>query len=338
MKTHTSKSRIWIRSLLLLPLLAVLIYGFSSTKKVEKIIFSKTSKTNNSARSIDIKVFNNGTYEVDGIKATKKTFVSVINQLHQDITPEIRDKIINIHINSETDILDKEVWFIYNSVIDYGFHRIVTYNQEIIREKGNKPFAIIRTNTQEHSKAINKKVEQQKATKSQLAEYNKLAKKYNAQDKENLVIVKKDLERLEYIYKLMTDEQKANAEPFPDCFPPPPPAPPTPVAPKVIKGVNDMDVNIPPPPPIVSLKPIDHIIRMAKNNAAFFYENERISSDKAIALLKENDQLNIETEYFKNSNPIVKITKHGNNNSNTNIPPPPPAPPKPKKNSKGSKR
>ena len=68
---------------------------------------------------------------------------------------------------------------------------------------------------------------------------------------------------------------------------------------------------------------------MAKNNAAFLYENERISSDKAIALLKENDQLNIETEYFKNSNPIVKITTKGVNNSNVNIPPPPPPPPAP---------
>jgi len=61
----------------------------------------------------------------------------------------------------------------------------------------------------------------------------------------------------------------------------------------------------------MSLKPLDHIIRMAKENAAFFYENDRISSDKAIALLKNNDNLNIETTYFDFSNPIVKISKHG---------------------------
>ena len=84
----------------------------------------------------------NGTYEVDGIKANKSTFASVINQLHQDITPELRNKIMNIHLSSLNDISNKEVWFIYNSVLDYGFHRIVTANQEIIRRKGNKPFAI----------------------------------------------------------------------------------------------------------------------------------------------------------------------------------------------------
>ncbi|MFD0963116.1 M56 family metallopeptidase [Pseudofulvibacter geojedonensis] len=69
---------------------------------------------------------------------------------------------------------------------------------------------------------------QEKATKQMVAEYNKLAKKYNAQDKNNRVVLLKDIQRLEYIYKLMTPEQKKNAEPFPDCPPPPPPPPPYP--------------------------------------------------------------------------------------------------------------
>ncbi len=226
MKTQTSKTTMWLRSLILLPLLALLIYSFSSTKKVEKSIFSKTLATNHTARSISIKVFNNGTYEVDDIKATKKTFVSVINQLHQDITPEIRNKIINIHVSSETDILDKEVWFIYNSVIDYGFHRIVTNNQEIIREKGNKPFAITNADYQ------------QKATSKQIKEYNAIVKKLNSQPENRRIIKQKDVARIKHIYSLMTAEQKKEAETFPKLVPPPP----APVAPKV----NDVK-NIPTP-------------------------------------------------------------------------------------------
>jgi len=66
------------------------------------------------------------------------------------------------------------------------------------------------------------------ATKKQLATYNKLAKKYNAIAKEDRIILLKDLEKLEYIYGLMTDEQKRLAKPFPECFPPPPPPPPIP--------------------------------------------------------------------------------------------------------------
>ena len=221
MKTQTTKRGIWLRSLILLPFLAFMLYSFSDTKVVEKNIVSKISITNHTARSIDIEVFNNGTYKVNDIKATKETFKSVINQLHQDITPEIRNQIINVHVYNGKTVSDEEVWFIYNSVIDYGFHRIVTYNQEIIRGKGNTPFAIENTDNQEHSKDI---IEQQKATKAQIKEYNKLAKYYNVKDEKMRIIKLTDFKHLKYLYDLMSAEQKKNAEPFPNFPPPPPPA------------------------------------------------------------------------------------------------------------------
>ncbi len=46
-------------------------------------------------------------------------------------------------------------------------------------------------------KEIQSEIVQQKATKAEIAEYNKLAKKYNAVDIEKRIIKKKDLERLE---------------------------------------------------------------------------------------------------------------------------------------------
>ena len=236
MKTQTSKTAIWLRSFVLLPLLAITLYSFSDTKVVEKI-FEEISGINHTARSIDIEVFENGTYEIDGIKATKKTFISVINQLHQDISPEIRNRSINVHVNNGKVVLDEEVWFIYNSVIDYGFHRIVTYNQEIIREKGNKPFTITNTDTQEQSNAIFKKSEQQKASKEQIAEYNKLSKHYNSQPIDKRIYKQRDIERLKYLYELMSAAQKKNVEPFPNIAPPPPPP-----APKAKKA------DVPPPP------------------------------------------------------------------------------------------
>lgn len=69
-------------------------------------------------------------------------------------------------------------------------------------------------------------VQQEKATPQQVAEYNTLAKKYNSQPKSSRIIKFKDLNRLEYLYKLMTPSQKKSAETFPECPPPPPPAPP----------------------------------------------------------------------------------------------------------------
>ena len=52
------------------------------------------------ARSIELRVLNENSYLIDGIKATKETFVDVFNQLHQDITPEQRKNYMNIHVKS----------------------------------------------------------------------------------------------------------------------------------------------------------------------------------------------------------------------------------------------
>ena len=241
MKTHTSKSKIWLRSIVLLPLLALTLYSFSDRKEVVKEFSSESTDSPNTARSIDINVFDNGTYEVDGITATKKSFVSVINQLHKDITPEIRNQIINIHVNNGKAVSDEEVWFIYNSVLDYGFHRIVAYNQEIIRAKGNKPFAITSTDTQKRTKVISEN--QDGASRELMKEYDKLAKHYNMQSQENMRVKKTDVERMKYIYGLMSAKQKKSAEPFPNI--PPPPAPKAPKAPKA----NKQEQALPPPPP-----------------------------------------------------------------------------------------
>ena len=113
-----------------------------------------------------MKILGDNSYVIDGIKATKETFVDVFNQLHQDITPEQRKNYMNIHVKSAKDISNKEVWFIFNSLQDYGFYRIVAPNQEINSAKGNTPFAI-----ESHF------LEQKIATDKEIAEYNAWARK-----------------------------------------------------------------------------------------------------------------------------------------------------------------
>ena len=73
---------------------------------------------------------------------------------------------------------------------------------------------------------------QEGATRKQMRTYNALARKYNEMDRDNMRISMKDVEQLKYIYGLMSDKQKADAEPFPE-FPVPPPPP---ESPKVMKG------------------------------------------------------------------------------------------------------
>ncbi|WP_282117825.1 M56 family metallopeptidase [Maribacter aquivivus] len=74
----------------------------------------------------------------------------------------------------------------------------------------------------------------------------------------------------------------------------------------VDRDLEKKDSNIPPPPTPPS--PLDYAISMAKKGATFFYEGKKVSSDKAIDLLKKNKDLNIESRE-KNRKAEVRITK-----------------------------
>ncbi|WP_157662571.1 M56 family metallopeptidase [Winogradskyella sp. PC-19] len=167
-------------------------------------------KVSHSARSISIKVLGNENYEVDGVKTNKASFVSTVNKLHQDISSEIRNRIINIHVSFTDKESNDEVWFIYNSLLDYGFHRLVTKNQEVIKSKGNKPFLSNRNTTSRQHKP---------PTAKEIAEYNTWAKKVNSKSKKLSKdatwyppIEEENLVKSLNIYKRMTKQQKENAE------------------------------------------------------------------------------------------------------------------------------
>jgi beta-lactamase regulating signal transducer with metallopeptidase domain/biopolymer transport protein ExbD len=342
--------------------------------------FFKIANNEHTARSIEVKILKNGNYSVDGIKTNKNQLTTIVNTLHQDITEEIRNDIMNIHVSSTSEVSKKEVWFLYNSLKDYGFYRLVTPNKEVVKGKGNTPFKI--------SNSENKLMqEKEPATEKQLKEYNTLAKKYNTMlsKSKSVQIKKKDVDRLEYIYGLMSKKQKTNAEPFPDFpplpkspivlkgeksnIPPPPPPkapkvkkveksniPPPPKAPKVLKGEVS---NIPPPPkgpkpPKVlkgkvynqdmygdeNVRVYQHNVgetktaspnllksmeSLVKRDAQFYFEGKKVSTKEGLRIVKNKKNILIETHPYVNKKPEVQIhTKP----SNVSVPEPP-APPEP---------
>ncbi|EDM45129.1 hypothetical protein SCB49_03374 [unidentified eubacterium SCB49] len=440
MKRHTSKKAALLKGFLVLPLLAVLIYGFSSTKEEfitseidketitvtidkEKTIWINSFPTNIenikstlkkvginpnekyyiaeiiadesfkmgfisdvqnelffygirqvklpggligsnpiapelnknlTARSISIKIIDKDFLLVENIKTTKKNLYATLGSLNADITKEQRDRIINIHVSADDDISYKDLLYIQKVAIVYGYHRIVTPKEEIIRSKGNVPMApespIVAHNnyaneyvlgaTEMDLKSFLLQIEASKIKLNGVAvklenfanAVDKYTKDWSKTDyKEALpsILIKNSpkefLDKVDEEFK-KTNFSKANAGM--GIIPPPPPTskkvkvgeesviPPPPVPPtsKKVKVGEESVIPPPPPPPnppIVSTSKLDHIIRMAKENAAFSYNNKPISSDKAIALLKENSDLNISTEHFENSNPIVTISKEG---------------------------
>ena len=60
------------------------------------------------------------------------------------------------------------------------------------------------------------------------------------------------------------------------------------------KTWDDDESRLPPPPPPMST--IDHVVFKAKKGASFFYNGKSISSDKAIAIVKNNPEINLSSK------------------------------------------
>ncbi|MGM5469466.1 M56 family metallopeptidase [Flavobacteriaceae bacterium LMO-SS05] len=216
----------------------------------------------------------------------------------------------------------------------YGF----SDSKEIVKADTSKNLQSAGTNSETTAIEdfnVSEDIQDKKATPKEVTEYNKLAKRYNNMPKDRMQIMKKDIERLEYLYGIMTKEQKTNAEPYPSInIPPPPSAPKAPEPLKVVNGekmpppppipdhaapaekikmqkaIDHYNNTVPPPPPPPAPKsPLEHIIEMAERGASFYYEGKPIASEEAIKLLKTNEHLNISTKDSNSKQAKVYITK-----------------------------
>ena len=146
-------------------------------------------------------------------------------------------------------------------------------------------------------------IQQEKATPEQITEYNKLAKYYNTFAKDKMIVKLQDVERIRYIYDLMTLAQREKATSFPN-FPPPPPVP----SPKRVY-IGQKSNDIPPPPPPLPPIPSEHMKELAKKGAIFFYEGKKITPIKAQKIAENNKSINIQVLDHNSSKPIVKLSK-----------------------------
>ncbi len=319
MKTQTSKQTFWLRSLLLLPLLAILIFSFSTKKQVEKEAETKSQISNeaiNNSEDLEIRITKDLKIFINDRPTSLENLQNTLHEFHNHLTFNEKQKLVLVEIKLEDNI-------------EMGFFTDV---KEQLRASG-----YLKLNITPRNYTTQK---QDKATPKQLAEYNKLAKKYNNQPEDKRFIERKEVEKLEYIYSLMTEKQKTEAEPFPN-FPSPPPAPkvkkgevsnippPPPPIPGdateeeraeyeriheeyhqkyEIKNGHVSERMIPPPPPPKS--PLDHVVEMAKKDANFYFEGKKITSDKAIEIIKSDNDLSISTQTKGLKKPLVNITTH----------------------------
>lgn len=281
MKTQTSKTKMWWSISLLLPVIAILFLSFADYNKVIKNTVKKPTTEN---RTEHFTQSQNKTYN-----------------------PSFLEYIIEMEKLGASFYLDGK--------------KISSEKAKFIAQNNKGKRTDMLTQKDENGLYLVKlsspvKIQQQKeATKKQVAEYNKLAKYYNTVLKEKQTkILLKDVEKLKYLYSIMSVEQRKSAEPFPD-FPEPPQPPPAPEKANLsVKKLNEVE----PPAPPKSLKA--RKIREPEAPVKALTVEEKENMRKQIKAYKEkHPKKMVEVEAIEAPTKELKeIT-----------PPPPPPPPSP---------
>ncbi|WP_084426717.1 M56 family metallopeptidase [Aequorivita capsosiphonis] len=343
MKTSTSRHTIIFRSILILPLLSFLIYGFSTTQVVTKQAEQNTISTTDTIQDILIDIDGDSKIKLNGISVKLNDLKAEINKLNTNLSIAQKQKYLaaSIQFGTENNIDTAEEIrsILYTCNIknlnvnilknqkDAGLKHFPQKNpmagktveeaeeiyqahlQEVekfknaqanIKKDENNPWSVQVKEDAERDETTGKII-QQKATKAEVKEYNKLAKRYDAVAIEKRSIEKKDLERLESIYKKMSDAQKAKAEPFPKFS-----SSATSKKTSIIFNKN-INTNIPAPAP-PSFYNSDKDVKFV-GSTIFMYENKVITTEKANELL-----LNKQNKIFtfvsnENGQDVIRLSK-----------------------------
>ena len=307
MKTNTSKKSFVLRSFLLLPLMALLLFGFSEHRQIEK--------GGTFEQIITVDLLENGMVALGNttvhLNEVPKTLLQDYLQNHDALATKVE-------INSLQPVHYDLLFELSKAIKTTGITAIEIAAEEVVMDKAqfkeHVPVTSTTTllNTKKMTVVDHGLQTQQSATREEMKEYNTLAKKYNDMDRDHMVIQKKEVMRLKEIFAKMSKKQREDAEPFPN-FPPPPPAPdattpPTPPAPpKSIKATETPAPTMPPAPPAPP-KPIEHVKKMVAKGASFTLNGKEISSKKALEVVKKNQSINIDTREANGANPVVKLS------------------------------
>ena len=199
MKKKTSKTSVVFRTLLVFPVVALLLYGFSE-KRIVPMKFSTTnsSKTERIVKKQFVLQVDNSEIFLNAEQVALRTFAQEVDNLTKDW--------------EETDYTSIPVQANFSRTPLFFLKKVEKEFQKTHFSKSNEGMKIF-------PEGYENKIIQKGASREQMKEYNTLAKKYNAFPIEKRVIPLEDLTVLEKIYRNMTQKQKENAQPFPECLP-----------------------------------------------------------------------------------------------------------------------
>ena len=240
MKTHTSKKTVWLRSLLLLPLVALMLYGFSSKQTIVK----QTSQSETLSQTSKDKATKKQLAQYN--KLAEKYNAVPIEERKIPVTDlEILEQVYGLM----TNVQKEKAQPFPECYLENKIGRYDTYAEDFMEgaaRNGEKTFVVM---ISMNNVTLNGKPSSIKTFKDDL---NAITEDWTKTDFNKAlpsILISKNSER--FLKKLEVEFQKTDYAQHKNgatLLIPPPPTPPAPPK-KVIKGMNDKGGNIPPPPP-----------------------------------------------------------------------------------------
>jgi bla regulator protein blaR1 len=336
MKTHTSKRAIWLRSIFLLPLLAVLVYGFStkeiiemeSTPSISQINAQKVAAINTDKQTYDPKIFENKLGDNEILKAD----LIVKDALSKEIQ---LDKIITLKINNEQLVVNGKATSLANfaktldkitknwtkdEIANCRFDVIVHNSDDEFIEKIEREYQKTKLyQANPNNKLVppppplpevividkiesdDVQVVEVKIANSAIEKTNNAIEVIEIKGVPNAKI--SEVIEIKVAPKVLIMEEIEMDENVP---PPPPPPIDAEVSVKLIESVNAVIAETPPPLP----SPVVDFGELAARGATFYLEGKEITFKKALRVLEKNKEINIHIIDKNMEKPIVKLSKN----------------------------
>ena len=330
MTKQTSKRAIGLRSLLLLPFLAVLLYGFSSKVAVPETGHSAIKEPlqhNNPlqdhvvvarenitvAKDIRIFVTKNGSLLVNNQPATLKNLERKLKALTRNFSARANTGRISAIIYADPSAKMKMISAVKDILKKHGISKITlgtipppppvrAVSERIAVEEAPEVEEIVEIEAEELAEIEIEKAalieELAEVEAERRAEARELAEIETEEEVEEVVEAP---EIIEIEKNAEFEEAEIEIEELPEVV-------------EVIEIKNDAKVievveipkasRIPPPP----VSPTEHVRAMAKKGAVFYYEGKRISAAKAIQLVKSKRHINVSTKKSRSRQPVVHLS------------------------------
>ncbi|MEZ4874281.1 MAG: M56 family metallopeptidase [Flavobacteriaceae bacterium] len=292
MKTKTSKRSTWLRILFIAPLLAIVLYSFSTKEIIQKPVATETISQTEKATKEELNTYNQlaklYNQQPQAIRTIPLSDLQILESIYQKMTQEqkeqslpfpncpIKEKTItikiigdNVIVNDKATTLEHFAKEVNAITSDWKEKDFINATLEVIINKSSETFMA------------------------------KLEEEFKKTD----------------LYRRSPDKKR--------LIPPPPPKPdgvemtiekidhietPVPTKEDEIEFYNEfLGPDAPPPPPVPEApNTLDFVIDIAKKGAIFYLDGSKISSDKAIETVKKNRKINIQSNDDEKV-PVVKL-------------------------------